>query len=126
MNQSQTRVYDLGRFYIQTGRNRQASQILAVLVAAMPNSGLAHFQLGVALLQQFSRSREAVYHFRQAAHLCPQLAIAWRFLGWMLVRIERDLVSARELVNELKQIHPNQAKRLSHLIDLNDPQSEDD
>lgn len=125
MNQLQTTLYCLSRFYNQTGRYRQASQILAALVAAMPNSALAHYQLGFALLQQFSRRREAVYHFRQAAHLCPQLLVAWYFLGWALVSVERDFASARELVNELKQIHPNQAERLSHLIDLNDPQGED-
>lgn len=126
MNQSQTRVYDLGRSHIRAGHYRQASNTLALLAASMPNNALAHHHLAFALLQQCSRRREAVYHFRQAAHLCPQLGIVWRFLGWTLVRIERDLVSAKELVNELKQIHPNEAKRLAHLIDLNDPQSEDD
>jgi tetratricopeptide (TPR) repeat protein len=119
MNEIQTRLYRLGRFYNQTSQYKRASHILAALVAAMPNNALAHYQLGFAFLQQFSRRREAVHHFRQAAHLCPQLLIAWYFLGWTLVRIENDFDSARQVVDELNQIHPNQAKRLSHLIDLN-------
>jgi Flp pilus assembly protein TadD len=119
MNEIQTTLYHQGRFCIQTGRYRQASLILAALVFDMPNNARAHHQLGLALLLQFSRCREAVYHFRQAANLCPQLLIAWRFLGWTLVRVEQDLASARELVTELEHIHPNQAKHLSHLIDLN-------
>jgi tetratricopeptide (TPR) repeat protein len=113
--------YDLGRRYNRTHRYQQASEVLRQLVELMPDHALAHHELGFALLQQFSTRNEAIEHFRQAIEICPHITKAYFFLGWALVRVKGDLTEAKRLLDEIKELRPNEAKHLANLISLNDP-----
>jgi tetratricopeptide (TPR) repeat protein len=113
--------YALGRCYIHTGRYTQASEILSQLVVLMPDHALGHYQLGFALLQQFSRRSEAIPHFKRAIEICPRITRAYFFLGWALVRVERDIPRASRLLDEIKELRPNEARHLANLISLNEP-----
>lgn len=70
---------------------------------------------------QQHQTREAIDHFRAAVKSNPDNLMAYHFLGYSLVIREGDLRSAKELVEELKHLHPDEAKNLDHLIELNEP-----
>jgi len=89
--------FKLARRYNRTGYY-QASEILRIPVDSVPDHALAHYELGFALLQQFSRQRDAIKHLRLSVKISPQLAKAYYFLGWALVRLKRDFVGARALL----------------------------
>ncbi|HXI26737.1 MAG TPA: hypothetical protein VNG71_22990 [Pyrinomonadaceae bacterium] len=86
----------------------------------MPDHALGHYQLGFALLQQFSRRTEAIPHFMRAIEICPHITKAYFFLGWALVRVERDIPRAKLLLDEIKEFRPNEARHLANLISLNE------
>ena len=113
--------YALGRCYNYTGRYTEAAEILGQLVELIPDHALAHYQLGFALLQQFSRHNQAIQHLARAIEICPRITKAYFFLGWALVRVERDLVRAKRLLDEIKEFRPNEARHLANLISLNEP-----
>jgi len=113
--------YALGRCYNHTLRYTQASEILSQLVALMPDHALGHYQLGFALLQQFSKRSEAIAHFMRAIEICPHITKAYFFLSWALVRMERDLPRAKRLLDEIKEFRPNEARQLANLMSLNEP-----
>ena len=113
--------YALGRRLNRTGAYPQASEVLTRLVELIPNHSLAHYELGFALLQQFSRQSEAIEHFRQAIDICPHIARAYYFLGWALVRIKRDFAAAKQLLDQIKEFRTYEAQHLAHLISLNKP-----
>jgi len=66
-------------------------------------------------------SEEAVEHFRKTVKLNPQHAMAYYFLSLALVCNVRDFRGARQLLRELEELHPAEAKHLALLISLNDP-----
>lgn len=111
---------NLGMNYNLAGTYRDAEEILRKLIEIVPNHIAGHYELGFALLQQ-GRSEEAIEHFRKTVKLHPQHAKAYYFLSFALVCNVRDFSGARQLLRELEELHPAEAKHLALLISLNDP-----
>lgn len=114
---------NLGMNYNLAGMYRDAEEVLRQALEIVPDQTQAHSDLGFALMQQ-RKHKEAIEHFRAAVKSNHQNVMAYHFLGYSLVIQERDLLGARELVGELKRIHPKQAEELEHLISLNEPASQ--
>lgn len=110
-----------GRNYNLAGMYLQAESVLRQFIELVPDDPQAHYELGFAMLQQFSKRSEAIEHFRNAVKLCPQHQGAYHFLCFALVRYAGDFAGARELLDELKESHPKQAEDLAHLISLSEP-----
>jgi excisionase family DNA binding protein len=121
LNPDQPASYlNLAMNYNRAGMYRDAEEILIQALEIVPDHTTAHYELGFALMQQ-QRSKEAIEHFRSAVKLYPQHAMAYHFLSFSLVIHEHDFAAARELVEELKPLHPQQAEYLEGLISLNEP-----
>lgn len=111
---------NLGMNYNLAGMYRDAEEVLRLALEIVPDQTQAHSDLGFALLQQ-QRYKEAIEHFRAAVKRNPQNVMAYHFLGYSLVVHEHDLIAARKLLEELKPLHPEQAKELAHLISFYEP-----
>jgi len=111
---------NLGMNYNLAGMYRDAESVLRKALEIVPNQTQAHYELGYALMQQH-QSRAAIEHFRAAVQSNQGNLLAYHFLGYSLVVQEGDLRSAKELVEELKSLHPDEAKSLERLIKLNEP-----
>jgi tetratricopeptide (TPR) repeat protein len=111
--------YNLGKAYNRAGLYSEAEKYLRKFVDLRPNHAAAFYELGFATFMQFGKDNDAISHFREAVRLNPRHAEAYHFLGSALVR-ERDLASARALVEQLKSVFPKQAEHLARLIDLNE------
>jgi glycosyltransferase involved in cell wall biosynthesis len=68
-------------FYRELGRQK---------VQEMPESGQAHFELGLVELEHFHNNEEAARLFAKACDLSKTLAVAWFFHGVALYRLQRD------------------------------------
>jgi tetratricopeptide (TPR) repeat protein len=108
--------YNLGKAYNRAGFYGEAEKHLNDFVQLRPDHAEAFYELGFATLMQFGKDKEAIEHFREAIRLYPRHSEAYYFLGSALLRM-RDLVGARELVDQLNGIYPKQAEHLSHRID---------
>lgn len=111
---------NLGMNYNLAGMYPDAEEILRKLIEIVPDHASGHYELGFALLQQ-GRPEEAVEHFRKTVKLHPQHAMAYYFLSLALVCYVRDFSGAKQLLRELQELHPAEAKHLALLISLNDP-----
>src|SRR3954466_4426496 len=100
--------------YNLAGMYPDAEEILRKLIEIVPDHVSGHYELGFALLQQ-GRPEEAVEHFRKTVKLHPQHAMAYYFLSLALVCYVRDFAGAKQLLRELQELHPTEAKHLALL-----------
>jgi tetratricopeptide (TPR) repeat protein len=112
---------NLGMNYNLLGNESEAERYLQKAVKLQPEDAEAHYQLGFSLLQQYSRSQEAVEHFRLAFKYNSKHGMALHFLSLALVKT-KDYDGARQLREEIRETHPKATEYLDLILQLNDPE----
>lgn len=84
---------DKSLYYRELGRRK---------VRAMPESAMAHFELGIEESQHFHNYEEAAALFKRAVEIDPRLGVAWFFYGSSLEHLgkHREALAALERAAE--------------------------
>ncbi len=95
----------LGYLYALIGRNEQASNLFAELLAIDPLTPINHCMPGFVALME-GRNSDALPHYRRFYNMDPYNAFAAWSLGYVLLRNGR-VDEASEVIGELRVNHPD-------------------